>query len=251
MLQVKKYRQTVRQKTSVLIQGETGTEKRRRPGHSLRKSLSDAPVHLAELFLPYRPAWGKHLFERKGSYTGAVSSKGLFELARRHPFPRRDQLHGLRPPGKNLKAIEDRQVRRIGGHELIPIDVRIVAAINEDPFTAIRASGCEAIFTGLTSIPSTFLPEGAKGRYRLCDRLLHRLLQSAEQPVTFPVFPAKPGFASTATTGPAISESCAMSLKAPSIWRNPTPITLSDIPPISLAAVKTAISSKAGPMITV
>ena len=118
----------------------------------------------------------------KGSYTGAVSSKGLFELAQGGTLFL-DEInsmdYGLQ--GKILKAIEDRQVRRIGGHELIPIDVRIVAAINEDPFTAIRAKRLRSDLFYRLNVNSIYLPP-LKERYRLCDRLLHRLLQSAEQP---------------------------------------------------------------------
>lgn len=95
----------------------------------------------------------------KGSYTGAVSSKGLFELAQGGTLFL-DEInsmdYGLQ--GKILKAIEDRQVRRIGGHELIPIDVRIVAAINEDPFTAIRAKRLRSDLFYRLNVNSIYLP---------------------------------------------------------------------------------------------
>ena len=42
---------------------------------------------------------------------------------------------------KILKAIEEQKIRRIGGTEEIPIDVRIIAATNEDPLQCMQRGG--------------------------------------------------------------------------------------------------------------
>lgn len=39
---------------------------------------------------------------------------------------------------KILRAVQEKTIRRVGGSEDIPIDVRIISSCNEDPFKAIR-----------------------------------------------------------------------------------------------------------------
>ncbi len=162
MLQVKKNIVKLSAKdSSVLIQGETGTGKEiaaqaihygspRQMHPFISQNCSAIPASLVE---------STFFGTEKGSYTGAVSSKGLFELAQGGTLFL-DEInsmdYGLQ--GKILKAIEDRQVRRIGGHELIPIDVRIVAAINEDPFTAIRAKRLRSDLFYRLNVNSIYLP---------------------------------------------------------------------------------------------
>lgn len=127
--------------SSILIQGATGTgkeivaqsihyESHRQAQPFISQNCSAIPANLIE---------STFFGTEKGSYTGAVSSKGLFELANKGTLFL-DEINSMdfAVQGKILKAIEDRKIRRIGGHDLIPIDVRIVAAVNEDPFAAIE-----------------------------------------------------------------------------------------------------------------
>ena len=162
MLQVKKSIAKLSSKdSSVLIQGETGTGKEiaaqaihyespRQMQPFISQNCAAIPANLVE---------STFFGTEKGSYTGAVSSKGLFELAQGGTLFL-DEInsmdYGLQ--GKILKAIEDRQVRRIGGHELIPIDVRIVAAVNEDPFTAIREKRLRSDLFYRLNVNSIYLP---------------------------------------------------------------------------------------------
>jgi two-component system response regulator PilR (NtrC family) len=70
----------------------------------------------------------------KGAFTGATSSKlGLFEAANRGTIFL-DEIAEM-PIGmqvKLLRVMQERMVRRVGGMEEIPIDVRIIAATNSN-----------------------------------------------------------------------------------------------------------------------
>ena len=127
--------------SSILVQGATGTgkeivaqsihyESHRQAQPFISQNCSAIPSNLIE---------STFFGTEKGSYTGAVSSKGLFELANGGTLFL-DEINSMdfAVQGKILKAIEDRKIRRIGGHDLIPIDVRIIAAVNEDPFEAMN-----------------------------------------------------------------------------------------------------------------
>lgn len=142
MLSVKKIiKKIAPSDSSILIQGATGTGKEiaaqsihyesfRQAQPFISQNCSAIPVNLVE---------STFFGTEKGSYTGAVSSKGLFELAKGGTLFL-DEINSMdfAVQGKILKAIEEKKIRRIGGHDLIPIDVRIIAAINEDPFEAME-----------------------------------------------------------------------------------------------------------------
>jgi len=75
----------------------------------------------------------------KGSYTGAENRKGLFEIAHGGTLFL-DEINSMEisVQAKILKAIEEKKIRRVGGIDLIDIDVRIISAVNEDPRKAIK-----------------------------------------------------------------------------------------------------------------
>lgn len=75
----------------------------------------------------------------KGSYTGALDRKGLFELADGGTlFLDELQAMPLTLQTKLLRVLEDGVVRRIGDAKSIQVDVRLITALNMDPFEAVK-----------------------------------------------------------------------------------------------------------------
>lgn len=76
----------------------------------------------------------------KGAFTGAVTSRpGRFELADRGTlFLDEVGTLSLAAQGKLLRALQVREVERVGGTKPIPIDVRVVAATNVDMREEVR-----------------------------------------------------------------------------------------------------------------
>jgi len=78
----------------------------------------------------------------KGSFTGADRRKlGKFELAHRGTLFL-DEIANLSAHGQValLRAIQQREISRVGGEQHIPVDVRIIAASNQ-PLTELVAAG--------------------------------------------------------------------------------------------------------------
>lgn len=127
--------------SSVLIYGETGTGKElvaeslhsegRRSGKPfVSQNCAAIPANLLEsLFFG----------TEKGCYTGALTRKGLLEEADGGTLFL-DEINSMEIglQAKLLKVLEEKKVRRLGGSRDIPFDVRIVAAVNEEPAQLIR-----------------------------------------------------------------------------------------------------------------
>jgi DNA-binding NtrC family response regulator len=120
----------------VLIQGETGTGKEliaralhdlssRRGGPFIAANVGALPETLTESEL-----FG---FE-KGAFSGAVRQKpGWFEMAQGGTlFLDEVGEMAAKTQVDLLRVIEQREVRRLGGEALIPLDVRLVAATHRD-----------------------------------------------------------------------------------------------------------------------
>ncbi len=78
----------------------------------------------------------------RGAFTGAIRThRGHFEMAHRGTvFLDEIGEMPLHLQVKLLRAIQERKIQRIGGEELFPVDVRILAATNRD-VEAERAAG--------------------------------------------------------------------------------------------------------------
>ncbi|MEY4690747.1 MAG: hypothetical protein RIT19_1072 [Verrucomicrobiota bacterium] len=120
----------------VLIEGETGTGKTslarrihregpRADGPWVEINCSAIPEHLAE----------SELFgHEKGAFTDARSTRiGLFEAAHGGTLFL-DELSSLSLPiqAKLLTVLEDHRIRRVGGSKDIAVDVRVIAAANQN-----------------------------------------------------------------------------------------------------------------------
>ena len=76
----------------------------------------------------------------KGAFTGAVRDKaGKFELARGGTLFL-DEIGDLRIDlqAKILRALQERQVDRVGGNHPLAVDVRVIAATNKDIERAVK-----------------------------------------------------------------------------------------------------------------
>ena len=121
---------------TVLIQGETGTGKEltARSIHSQSNRASRPFVKVNCAAIPGELIESELFGHEKGAFTGAnTQKKGQFEIANTGTLFL-DEIGDMSLPAqaKVLRAIEDNQIRRIGGRKTIKIDVRIIVATNRD-----------------------------------------------------------------------------------------------------------------------
>ena len=122
--------------TYVLIQGETGTGKEllARAIHNMspRKGRSMVTVNCAAL--PPTLIESELFGREKGAFTGAVSrQQGRFEAANGSTLFL-DEIGDLplELQAKLLRVLEDGRFERLGSSETISVDVRVIAATNQD-----------------------------------------------------------------------------------------------------------------------
>ena len=119
---------------TVLISGETGTGKElfaqsihyggaRKNKPFLAQNCAALPESLLEGIL---------FGTAKGGFTGAVDRAGLFEQASGGTLLL-DEVSAMpyELQGKLLRVLQEDYIRRVGGEKDIPVDVRIIATINE------------------------------------------------------------------------------------------------------------------------
>jgi len=129
---------------TVLIEGETGTGKElaARAVHQT-SSRSQQPFQIVDCGAVSPTLIEAELFGHvRGSFTGADRDRpGAFELANRGTlfFDEIGELPLALQP-KLLRALETREVRRIGGTARIPVDVRFVAATNRNLAQELKRS---------------------------------------------------------------------------------------------------------------
>jgi DNA-binding NtrC family response regulator len=122
--------------STVLITGDSGTGKEMaaRAIHLQGARRDHAFVSINCAALPENLLESELFGHVRGSFTGAVSDKkGMFELAQRGTLFL-DEVGEMSPwtQVKLLRALQERKVRRVGGADEIPVDVRIIAATNQD-----------------------------------------------------------------------------------------------------------------------
>ncbi|MCC6825437.1 MAG: sigma-54-dependent Fis family transcriptional regulator [Acidobacteria bacterium] len=122
--------------STVLIRGESGTGK-----ELIARSIHTNSPRANGIFQAVNcAAINENLLEselfghEKGSFTGAVAEKkGLFEIAHNGTLFL-DEIGELdiALQAKLLRALQEKQIRRVGGTKEIDVDVRVVAATNRD-----------------------------------------------------------------------------------------------------------------------
>jgi DNA-binding NtrC family response regulator len=126
---------------SVLILGESGTGKElvARAVHSKSDRAKGPFFALNCAALPKEILENELFGHEKGAFTGSTNEKpGAFEMASSGTIFL-DEVAEMSPDiqVKLLRALETRQVRRLGGKKEIQVDIRIVAATNKDLQKAI------------------------------------------------------------------------------------------------------------------
>lgn len=183
MREIYKLIQKVAQSEStVLLVGESGTGKemvaRAIHFNSSRKSNSFVSVNCAAL--PDTLLESELFGHEKGSFTGAIATKqGLLELANGGSFLL-DEVGDmpLSVQAKMLRALQEREIKRVGGIQNIPVDVRIIAATSKDlPAEIEKKSFREDLYYRINVIP-IFLPalrERTEDIPLLVDHFIHLL----------------------------------------------------------------------------
>jgi DNA-binding NtrC family response regulator len=121
---------------TILITGETGTGKelvaRRLHAASARRTRPFVSINCAAI--PDTLLESELFGYERGAFTGAASARaGALERARGGTVLL-DEVGDMSPiaQAKVLRAIESREIVPLGGRSTVPIDVRIVAATNQD-----------------------------------------------------------------------------------------------------------------------
>ena len=148
---------------TVLIQGESGTGKElvaksihfnspRKAGPFVTVNCASIPEMLIE----------SELFgHERGAFTGATTQRiGQFERAHGGTIFL-DEIGDMQLSlqAKLLRVLQERELQRVGGTRMIPIDVRIVAATNQDLTAAVGAGTFrEDLFYRLVAFPIQIPP---------------------------------------------------------------------------------------------
>ena len=144
--------------STVLISGETGTGKeliaRAIHLHSARKDKPFIPVDCASI--PENLLESELFGHEKGAFTDATTQKlGRFELANEGTLFL-DEIGNLKldMQSKILRAIEEREIQRVGGTKSIKVDVHIISATNIDLKEAMKQGKFrEELYYRLNVIP--------------------------------------------------------------------------------------------------
>lgn len=177
--------------TTVLVQGETGTgkemvaraihrESQRASGPFIAVDCSAIPENLIE---------SEFYGHEKGSFTGAQNTKkGHFEVAEGGTIFL-DEIGDMDigTQSRLLRTLEERCVRRVGGHKEIPIDVRVVSATNKDLFKGVEEKTFrEDLFYRLNTFTIQLPPlrERPEDIPLLAQHFLTRFAHEMRKPIT-------------------------------------------------------------------
>lgn len=127
---------------TVLITGESGVGKEVLTNeiHRLSKRTGEPFIRVNCASIPESLIESELFGYEKGAFTGAVKNKpGMFELANGGTLLL-DEIgelpKALQP--KLLRVLQEREIMRVGGTKTIPVDVRLIAATNQDLAAMVR-----------------------------------------------------------------------------------------------------------------
>ena len=135
-------RKAARSEANILIQGESGTGK-----ELIARAVHAQSARAAEVFIPVDCAalpdalLESELFgHERGAFTGADRTKpGMIEVADRGTLFL-DEIGELPQSlqSKLLRALQERQIRRVGATRFVNVDIRLVSATNRDTAELVR-----------------------------------------------------------------------------------------------------------------
>src|SRR5881392_497064 len=172
----------------VLITGESGTGK-----ELVASAIHDGSVRRDKPFIRVNcAAIPRDLVEsemfghERGAFTGATAQRiGRFELAH-HGTLFLDEVGDLGPDAqaKLLRAIEAKEIQRVGGNRVIRTDVRVISATNHDLQRAVREGTFrEDLYFRLQVIPLAIPPLRERGDdiLELVEHFSEQFLQRSGQ----------------------------------------------------------------------
>lgn len=178
----------------VLIRGESGTGKELlaqslHNGHQSRRKKPFIAVNCASL---EDNLLKSELFGyTEGSFTGAVKGgkQGLFELAKGGTLFL-DEIGKMKTElqGSLLRVLQEKEVRRIGSDRIIPVDVRIIAASNENLEGLVRKGVFREDLYFRLNVLQINLP-ALRERKEDIPALVHFLLRKLTQKYARPYYP--------------------------------------------------------------
>ena len=149
--------------STVLIQGETGTGKEliARTIHHNSPRGTERFVAFNAAAIPETLAEAELFGHAKGAFTGAVQARvGRFELAQRGTlFIDEVALMTMPMQAKLLRALQEKEIERVGESRSIKFDARIIAASNLDLKKLVKDGNFrEDLYYRLHVIPITLPP---------------------------------------------------------------------------------------------
>jgi len=175
--------------STVLLLGQSGTGKElfARAIHHLSPRRQNPFVALNCAAIPEGLVENELFGHERGAYTGAGSRKvGKMELANRGTiFLDEIAELPLATQAKLLRVLEERNFERVGGTQLVDIDVRILAATNKDLREAVSAKTFrEDLYFRIAAVPITIPPLSERGDdvLMLAEHFLDRFRREFRKP---------------------------------------------------------------------
>jgi len=183
-------RSAAKSSSTILVLGESGSGKevlaRAIHAESPRASASFVAVSCAAL--PETLLESELFGHERGAFTGAVARrKGKFEAAHGGTLFL-DEVGDISPKLQLdlLRVLEDRRIHRVGGNDVVEVEVRVIAATNRDLARAVSVGQFrEDLYYRLCVIPITLPPlrERREDIPLLVHHLISRLAVDLGRPI--------------------------------------------------------------------